>query len=128
MNHHDQTLSELGEKLGLTLSFDDERHCLLLLDESLIASIKSQESGWIFIGQLEHVVEFQEDSFWKNLLSTNLSLAEKHAGSICYEQTANTLLYLHRLPEEELNADKIYSFLEDFFNELEKIKEHFNFI
>ncbi len=100
MQEHGDILSRLGDRLGLSLSFGENGKCCLLLDQTLIISIESKSSGWVFYGLLQSSAGWQEKDFWRDLLALNLSLAEQQAGAIAYEPKAGriALLYTHRLP------------------------------
>lgn len=121
MRDQSDILSRLGDRLGLNLSFGDNGQCCLLLDQTLIVSIENKPSGWLFCGLLQNSIDWQEKSFWQNLLVLNLSLAEQQAGTIAYEPTSDALLYAHSLPVSQLDIDSAYEFLEKFVSQLEKI-------
>lgn len=117
----DLTLSLLGERLGLPLSFDSNGKCCLLFNEDLPISIEKKHYGWLFSGLLQDSVEWREKPFWQDLLALNASLAEQQAGAICYEPVSDVLLYTHSFPTALMDLDHAYEFLEGFINHLEKI-------
>jgi len=119
-SQHD-VLSGLGDKLGLKLSFGDNGKCCLLLDQTLIISIETKPSGWLFIGLVQNSIEWRQKSFWQRLLALNLSLAEQHAGALAYEPVSDALLYTHRLPIAQLNIENAHALLENFTSQLEQL-------
>lgn len=122
MQEHGDILSRLGDRLGLSLYFGENGKCCLLLDQTLIISIESKSSGWVFYGLLQSSAGWQEKDFWRDLLALNLSLAEQQAGAIAYEPTSDALLYTHRLPASQLDVDDAYEFLGEFADQLEKVR------
>ncbi|GAA0779624.1 chaperone SicP [Castellaniella ginsengisoli] len=124
MEEQNDILSRLGDRLGLNLSFGENGKCCLLLDQTLIISIESKSSGWLFYGLLQSSAGWQEKDFWRDLLALNLSLAEQQAGAIAYEPASDALLYTHRLPAAQLDVDDAYEFLGAFANQLEKVRTH----
>lgn len=124
MANQDDVLSQLGKRLGLYLSFDKNKQCCLMLDESLMVSIKQEPSGWIFYGMLQDYADEQEKTFWQHLLIFNLSLAKQLAGTITYEPESGALLYIDSLPLTKLDVDTSYAFLEGFVTHLERVREH----
>lgn len=123
MEAQSYVLSSLGTRLGLDLSFGENEHCCLLLDQSLFISIENKASGWLFTGLVQNSVDWHEKSFWQDLLALNLSLAEQNAGSVAYEPTSDALLYIDSIHASMLNTDSAYVFLESFIGHLEKMIE-----
>ena len=120
---NDHILSQLGHRLGLELFFDKNQQCCLLLDQSLMVSIKQEASHWLFYGMLQDQLDNQDKAFWQRLLVLNLSLAEKQAGTITYEPVSDALLYVDALSIAQLDGEACYNFLEQFVHYLEYIKE-----
>ncbi|MHA3904384.1 chaperone SicP [Castellaniella sp. WN] len=121
MREQGNILSRLGDRLGLSLTFGDDGKCCLLLDQTLIISIESKPSGWLFYGLLQSSAGWQEKDFWQHLMALNLLLAEQQAGSIAYESKSDVLLYAHLLPVSELDTESAYEFLGTFADRLEKM-------
>lgn len=123
----DDILTQLGRRLGLALSFDENDQCCLILDYTLMLSIKKKATSWLFYGMLQADVSEQEGSFWQYVSSLNLSLAEQEAGAIAYEPTSGALLYVDSLNFTTVELNKIYdnsyAFLEKFVDSLESLKE-----
>lgn len=124
MHDRDVILSELGDRLGLNLAFDDNSQCLLILDQKLMVSIRKEPSAWLFYGLIEADVEWKEKLFWQHALAINLDLVKNGGGAISYEPESCALMYVHRLDIKCLDVDSAYAFLETFVDQLEGIGTH----
>ncbi len=106
-------LSELGEDLGLKLTFDEHDQCLLVLDENLMISIRQSEDSWVLYGMLGEF--WQPDSdFFQYLLSLNQSLAEQGLGALTFDPQNNTVLYLRHISLGNVSRATLYQLLESF--------------
>lgn len=124
MHNHDVILAELGDRLGLSLTFDENSQCLLILDQKLMVSIRKETSAWLFYGLIEADVQWREKAFWQTALTINLDLVKSGGGSISYEPDSCALMYVHCLEIKRLDVDSAYAFLESFVDQLEGIGKH----
>ncbi|WP_199154761.1 chaperone SicP [Chromobacterium sp. ASV23] len=120
MDMHKEYLARLGERLGLPLSFDDNRQCLLMLDEQLLLALQADDQGWTLRGLLGKVSPDRGAAFWRELLMMNLELHAQRAGALAYEPEAQALLYLERI-EEPGDTAAVFERLEIFTNRQEKL-------
>ncbi|WP_298773265.1 chaperone SicP [uncultured Shewanella sp.] len=88
-------LANLGQSLGLPLHFDTNKQCLLLMDESLIISIRRKETYWLLYCLLGEINTDISSPLWEWYSATNLFLIENQLGGLCYEKKTNTLFYIH---------------------------------
>ncbi|ECW1712836.1 CesT family type III secretion system chaperone, partial [Salmonella enterica] len=52
MQAHQDIIANIGEKLGLPLTFDDNNQCLLLLDSDIFTSIEAKDDIWLLNGMI----------------------------------------------------------------------------
>jgi hypothetical protein len=84
-------LSALGQRLGLELSFNEERQCLFQLDELMI-SIRKRQNNWIMYGMLEEVSTAEDSEYLNRIMNINFSLLEKRSGGVALR--SQSLLYV----------------------------------
>ncbi len=118
-------LSELGDDLGLQLTFDEHGQCLLVLDENLMISIRQSEDNWILYGMLGEFWPHDSDVF-QYLLSLNQSLAEQGQGVLAFDPKNNAVLYLYRISLKDTDRALLYQVLETFTDRLETLIQHLN--
>lgn len=123
MDESRRILAELGDRLGLGLSFSEHGQCCLVLDQDLFVMIEDRPFGWAFSGHLRNDVGGQDKAFWQRMLSLNLLLAEQHAGRIAHASEMDVLVYTDTLPGALLTSDSAYEFLDRFVDQLEKLRE-----
>ncbi|WP_080439546.1 chaperone SicP [Burkholderia ubonensis] len=99
MDTHQEQLGLLGQRLGLPLRFDENRQCLLLLDDNLFVSLRANDKNWLISGMLAEIALDAGGVVWGALMAINLELATQQAGSLAYEPTSRTLLYLAVIPQ-----------------------------
>ncbi|MEN3813661.1 chaperone SicP [Chromobacterium piscinae] len=122
MDKHQEQLGLLGQRLGLPLQFDDNRQCLLMLDEHLLVSIRANRETWTLRGFLVEVSPNHSGHIWSTWMAMNLELAQQHAGRLAYEPESHALLYLDELPTFS-HPNDIFEQLESFITRLEKLQE-----
>ncbi|EUC99180.1 chaperone SicP (plasmid) [Providencia sp. PROV188] len=120
MKSHQNILNSIGNKLGIPLSFDDNKQCMLLLDDDLLVSIQANEHYWLLNGLISKIKQ-ENCSLWCDLMILNRVLAEKNLGTIGYEPTSEALLYLDSITN--LSEDNILNKIESFVNKLDDFKE-----
>ncbi|MBM2885032.1 chaperone SicP [Chromobacterium phragmitis] len=120
-NMHNEYLGRLGERLAQPLSFDDNRQCLLMLDEQLLLALEANDQSWTLRGLLGKVNPDRGAAFWRELLMMNLELHAERAGTLAYESEAQALLYLDRI-EEPGDTAAAFERLELFTNRQEKLR------
>ena len=120
MKSHQNILNSIGNKLGIPLSFDDNKQCMLLLDDDLLVSIQANEHYWLLNGLISKIKQ-ENCSLWCDLMILNRVLAEKSLGTIGYEPTSEALLYLDSITN--LSEDNILNKIESFVNKLDDFKE-----
>ncbi|MVW70393.1 MULTISPECIES: CesT family type III secretion system chaperone [unclassified Bordetella] len=120
---HPQThvLAELGERLGVPLSFGESGQCCIVLDQELYVAIETLASGWLFTGLLGQGVDNRGSAFLQDVLSRNLKLTQQYGGTIACEPQSGALLYVSKLPLSQLDGEKAYEFLEQFVDQLESL-------
>lgn len=121
MKSHQNILNAIGNKLGVPLSFDDNKQCMLLLDDDLLVSIRANEHYWLLNGMISKIKQ-ENCSLWCELMTLNRILAEKNLGSIGYEPTSEVLLYLDSITD--LSEDNIIKKLESFVDKLDDLKKN----
>ncbi|MDN7675869.1 chaperone SicP [Burkholderia oklahomensis] len=99
MDKHQEQLGLLGQRLGLPLRFDENRQCLLLLDDNLFVSLRANDKNWLIRGMLAEIPLDAGGVVWSALMAINLELATQQAGSLAYEPTSRALLYLAIIPQ-----------------------------
>ncbi|WP_348253621.1 chaperone SicP, partial [Salmonella enterica] len=67
MQAHQDTIANIGEKLGLPLTFDDNNHCLLLLDSDIFTSIAAKDDIWSLNGMIIPLSPVCGDSIWRQI-------------------------------------------------------------
>ncbi|HEF8785865.1 TPA: chaperone SicP [Providencia alcalifaciens] len=120
MKSHQNILNSIGNKLGIPLSFDDNKQCMLLLDDDLLVSIQANEHYWLLNGLISKIKQ-ENCSLWCDLMILNRVLAEKNLGTIGYEPISEALLYLDSITN--LSEDNIINKIESFVNKLDDFKE-----
>lgn len=113
-------INEIAEKLGLSLSFDDNNQCMLLLDTHLLVSIKANNDGWLLSGMIIELSPVCGDNIWRHIMNINRELAEKNFGSLVYSDMAETLLFMDTITDLN-NENNVLLHLERFVNRQEDI-------
>ncbi|MGC3030442.1 chaperone SicP [Burkholderia sp. DN3021] len=121
MDKHQEQLGLLGQRLGLPLRFDENRQCLLLLDDNLFVSLRANDKNWLIRGMLVEIPLNAEGVAWSALLAINLDLATQQAGSLAYEPTSRALLYLAVIPKPS-QLDDVVERLERFIRYQEQLQ------
>lgn len=122
MDMHQDFLGRLGDRLGLPLRFDDNRQCLLQLDEQLLVALHAGDHGWTLHGLLMKALPDSDAHFWRELMEMNVELATQRAGTLAYEPASQALLYLDSIDEPGDTA-AAFQQLESFINRQEKLRE-----
>jgi hypothetical protein len=116
-------LAQLSNRLGVPLSFGENRQCCMVLDQKIFVSIEALASGWLFTGLLKPSLDPHDKPYLQHLLALNLTLMQEHGGSMAYDPASGALLYASRLPLSQLNGDSAYEFLGTFVDQLESLSE-----
>ncbi|EAO4573862.1 chaperone SicP [Salmonella enterica] len=119
--HHD-IIADIGEELGLPLTFDDNNQCLLLLDTDIFMAIEAKDDIWLLNGMIIPLSPVCGDSVWRQIMMINGELATKNEGTLAYIDTAETLLFIKAITELA-NMYHIISQLESFVNQQEALKK-----
>ncbi|EAN5161178.1 chaperone SicP [Salmonella enterica] len=119
--HHD-IIADIGEELGLPLTFDDNNQCLLLLDTDIFMAIEAKDDIWLLNGMIIPLSPVCGDSVWRQIMMINGELATKNEGTLAYIDTAETLLFIKEITELA-NMYHIISQLESFVNQQEALKK-----
>ncbi|HHE6471367.1 TPA: chaperone SicP [Providencia rettgeri] len=120
MEPSQNVLNDIGKKLGISLSFDENHQCMLLLDDNLLISIRDNNNYWSISGMISTMKQ-ENCHFWVELMTLNRTLAEENAGSLGYEPTSEVLLYLDTITD--LNEASIINKLESFVEKLDNLKK-----
>ncbi|VDZ77180.1 virulence associated chaperone [Salmonella bongori] len=56
MQVHQDIIADIGERLGLPLTFDDNNQCVLLLDTDIFMSIEAKDDIWLLNGMIIPVI------------------------------------------------------------------------
>ncbi|MEQ5075974.1 chaperone SicP [Providencia alcalifaciens] len=120
MESNQNILNAIGNKLGIPLSFDENKQCMLLLDDDLLVSIRANEHYWLLNGMVSKMKQ-DNCSLWCDLMILNRVLAEENSGALGYEPTSEVLLYLE--PITNLNEENIINKLESFVDKLAHLKK-----
>lgn len=120
MESNQNILNAIGNKLGIPLSFDENKQCMLLLDDDLLVSIRANEHYWLLNGMVSKMKQ-DNCSLWCDLMILNRVLAEENSGVLGYEPTSEILLYLE--PITNLNEENIINKLESFVDKLAHLKK-----
>ncbi|MBA3110538.1 chaperone SicP [Salmonella enterica] len=121
MQAHQDIIADIGEKLGLPLTFDDNNQCLLLLDTDIFMSIEAKDDIWLLNGMIIPLSPICGDSIWRQIMVINGELAAKNEGVLAYIDTAETLLLIDVITDLT-NIYYIMSRLESFVNQQEVLK------
>ncbi|HCL5250962.1 TPA: chaperone SicP [Salmonella enterica] len=121
MQVHQDIIADIGEKLGLPLTFDDNNQCLLLLDTDIFMSIEAKDDIWLLNGMIIPLSPICGDSIWRQIMVINGELAAKNEGALAYIDTAETLLLIDVITDLT-NIYHIISRLESFVNQQEALK------
>ncbi len=113
--------ANIGEKLGLPLTFDDNNQCLLLLDSDIFTSIEAKDDIWLLNGMIIPLSPVCGDSIWRQIMVINGELAANNEGTLAYIDAAETLLLIHAITDLT-NTYHIISQLESFVNQQEALK------
>ncbi|EDS6647927.1 chaperone SicP [Salmonella enterica subsp. arizonae] len=119
--HHD-IIADIGEELGLPLTFDDNNQCLLLLDTDIFMAIEAKDDIWLLNGMIIPLSPVCGDSVWRQIMMINGELATKNEGTLAYIDTAETLFFIKAITELA-NMYHIISQLELFVNQQEALKK-----
>ncbi|ELR4954840.1 chaperone SicP [Salmonella enterica] len=119
--HHD-IIADIGEELGLPLTFDDNNQCLLLLDTDIFMAIEAKDDIWLLNGMIIPLSPVCGDSVWRQIMMINGELATKNEGTLAYIDTAETLFFIKAITELA-NMYHIISQLESFVNHQEALKK-----
>ncbi|EAQ2108136.1 chaperone SicP [Salmonella enterica subsp. arizonae] len=117
--HHD-IIADIGEELGLPLTFDDNNQCLLLLDTDIFMAIEAKDDIWLLNGMIIPLSPVCGDSVWRQIMMINGELATKNEGTLAYIDTAETLFFIKAITELA-NMYHIISQLESFVNQQEAL-------
>ncbi|EHW4687967.1 chaperone SicP [Salmonella enterica] len=117
MQAHQDIIANIGEKLGLPLTFDDNNQCLLLLDSDIFTSIEAKDEN----GMIIPLSPVCGDSIWRQIMVINGELAANNEGTLAYIDAAETLLLIHAITDLT-NTYHIISQLESFVNQQEALK------
>lgn len=120
MESNQNILNAIGNKLGVPLSFDDNKQCMLLLDDDLLVSIRDNESYWLLNGMVSKMKQ-ENCGLWCDLMILNRVLAEENSGVLGYEPTSEVLLYLDSITD--LSEENIINKLEAFVDKLDNLKK-----
>ncbi|MET1116601.1 MAG: chaperone SicP [Comamonas sp.] len=119
MNHQD-ILNEIGNSLGIELTFDEHQQCFVLLDEHLMMSLRSVDDAWILYGMLGRLGEDgQPKDIASSLLTLNLHLAESGGASIAREASSNVLMLVLRVATADMDGARMQAALGDFVDALD---------
>lgn len=118
MKNNQEQLKRLGERLGLSLYFDDNQQCLFMLDDSLFISIRANQDTWMLRGYVTEVPSNQSNIVWGEWMALNAVLAQEQAGRMVYDPDSKGLLYVEEL-SALIDIVDIYDKLEKFTNRLE---------
>lgn len=121
MQAHQGIIAEIGEKLGLPLTFDDNNQCLLLLDNDIFMSIEAKDDIWLLNGMIIPLSPVCGDSIWRQIMVINGELAANNEGTLAYIDNAETLLLIDRITDLT-NIYRIMLQLESFVNTQEGLK------
>lgn len=120
MESNQNILNAIGNKLGVPLSFDENKQCMLLLDDNLLVSIRANENYWLLNGMVSKIQQ-ENCSLWCDLMILNRVLAEENSGVLGYEPTSEVLLYLDSITN--LSEENIINKLETFVDKLDNLKK-----
>ena len=115
-----ELLTELGKRLGVELTFDENNQCFLLLDEHLMISIRSLNENFVLYGMLGEFPEEQSARFWQKLLALNLGLAEAGEGSITLEESADVVMLIKTMPTN-LTVSELENGISTFVSHIERL-------
>lgn len=99
MQAHQDIIANIGEKLGLPLTFDDNNQCLLLLDSDIFTSIEAKDDIWLLNGMIIPLSPVCGDSIWRQIMVINGELAANNEGTLAYIDAAETLLLIHAITD-----------------------------
>lgn len=114
-------LKEFGKILGIELEFDESRQCLLNICDTLWVSINNKDDSYVLHGMLGDFPEQEDSDFWKRILSINKELLDLEEGTICLEDSTDSLLLIKSIPINGLDAFSFKERFEKFASTLERL-------
>ncbi|WDD90777.1 chaperone SicP (plasmid) [Burkholderia sp. FERM BP-3421] len=104
MNLPSECLAALAGRVRLPLEFDAHGQCFLLLDGTLMISLRRVEKAVILYGMLGECPEYASAAFCKRVLAATLDVSEA-GGGIGYDEETGALMLIERVPMARLGAD-----------------------
>lgn len=92
--NHNVILQEFGDIIGLTLSFDKNGRCPLLVDGQILISIAIRGEYWQFHSLLMEDKQYNNSDLFTFCLQLNIALAEDNAGALAYDPISKYLIYI----------------------------------
>ncbi|CAB3720789.1 Tir chaperone [Achromobacter denitrificans] len=115
-------LQALSKTIGLELAFDERRHCMLMLDEDILISIRCLDDDTLGLyGLLSEFPEPLPAQDLMQLLSMNFLLMERCGMSIGVDRATDAVLLLERLPVEAVTAEAIGDRVAQFADQVRKL-------
>ncbi|WP_081955236.1 CesT family type III secretion system chaperone [Achromobacter sp. RTa] len=115
-------LQALSKTIGLDLAFDERRHCMLMLDEDILISIRSLDDDTLGLyGLLSEFPQPLPAEDLMQLLSMNFLLMERCGMSIGLDRATDAVLLLERLPVAMVSADDIGDRVAQFAEQVRKL-------
>lgn len=121
MQVHQDIIADIGERLGLPLTFDDNNQCVLLLDTDIFMSIEAKDDIWLLNGMIIPLSPVCGDAIWREIMVINGDLAANNKGTLAYVDTAEILLFIDVITDLT-NIHRILLQLELFVNQQEELK------
>lgn len=97
-------LKDFGKLIGIELDFDENNQCLLNVCGNVWISIYHTENNYVLYGMLGDFPEQEQSEFWKSVLSVNKDLLDLEEGSICLEESTDSLLLIKSITTNALDA------------------------
>ncbi|WP_298775603.1 chaperone SicP [uncultured Shewanella sp.] len=125
MSENNLLIDKLGHYLGLPLTFEENKPCLLMFDEKLMVAINHKEEQWQFHCMLAELTVDTPIEFYQFYLAMNIELSHKQLGSICYDADSRALVYIASL-SMPASFDSLVTFLEEVVDQYEQLHEQVN--
>lgn len=115
-------LQALSQTIGIELSFDERQHCMLMLDDDILISLRCLDDDTLGLyGLLGEFPQPRPAADLMELLSVNFLLMEHCGMSIGLDRATDAVLLLERLPAAGVTREDIADRVAQFADQVRKL-------
>lgn len=115
-------LQALSQAIGIDLSFDERQHCMLMLDDDILISLRCLDDDTLGLyGLLGEFPQPRPAVDLMQLLSVNFLLMERCGMSIGLDRATDAVLLLERLPVAGVTGEDIADRVAQFADQVRKL-------